>query len=202
MEAIAIDSGPLFTIPCLFSPLPDTPNTAYCWDVGSSVDITWNPPQYSRWLVEYRLQQNVGGVYQTIEVIPVASDRRATLTFGNYYRLLAVFNTLGAGYSATQSCRIYFYPGAHFVFASDRVDGLSGSEGNLTVTQYPLAVISCETSTDTIDGLSGSEGNLTVTQYPLAVVTCETSTDTINGLSGSEGSLKSTVYNLTGGIVG
>jgi hypothetical protein len=202
MEAITIDGGPLFTIPCLFSPLPNAPNTAYCWDSGS-IEITWNSPPYSQWLVEYRVQQNIGGVYQTIATIPTNNERRATVFQGNYYRILAVFNSLNAGYSATESCRIYFSPNPpYYVLSSDRIDGLSGSDGQLTATQYSLTAITCETSIDRIDSLSGSDGQLTATQYPLLPITCETSIDRIDSLSGNEGQLTATIYNLTGGIVG
>jgi len=161
--AIAPNAGPNYTIPCLFTPLPNTPNTAFCWDSGT-IEITWNPPPDNLWITEYRLQQNIGGVYQTIATI--TGERRATVELGTYYRILAINNVLGAGYAVTESCRIFFAPG-DFVFASDRLDGLSGSDGRITAIQYPLAVIRCETPVDEIDGLSGSDGRFTATVYNL-----------------------------------
>lgn len=200
-ETYTIDGGPLFTIPCLFAPLPDAPNTAYCWE-SNNIEITWSPPQYSKWLVEYRLQQNVGGMYQTVVVIPTTSERRVTITRGIYYRIITVFNTLSAGYSASKSCPIYLSIDSHYVFASDRVDGLSGSEGNSTATQYPLSAVAIAPIIDALDGLSGNDGNSTAIQYPLSAAAIAPIIDALDGLSGSEGNLKSTVYNLTGGIVG
>ena len=201
MEAIAIDNGPLFVIPCLFTPLPGTPNTVYLWESGS-IEITWSPPQYSRWVVEYRLQQNVGGVYQTVAVIPINAERRVTIARGIYYRILTIFNTLGAEYSATKSCPIYLSVDSRYVFASDRVDGLSGNDGNLAAVQYPLSAAVIAPTIDIFNGLSGNDGNLTVTQYPLSARAIAPTIDTFDGLSGNDGNLKSVIYNLTGGIVG
>jgi hypothetical protein len=201
MEVIAIDDGPLFVIPCLFAPLPGIPNTAYLWESGS-IEITWSPPQYSKWVVEYRLQQNVGGVYQTVAVIPVSTERRVTIARGIYYHILTIFNTLDAGYSATKSCPIYLSIDSRYVFATDAIDGLSGNDGNLAVTQYPLSAVAHAPIFDRFDGLSGSEGNLKVAQYPLSAVAHAPIFDRFDGLSGSDGNLKSTIYNLSGGIVG
>ncbi|RUR77023.1 hypothetical protein PCC6912_39820 [Chlorogloeopsis fritschii PCC 6912] len=199
-NAIAPNTGPNFTIPCSFTPLPGAPNTAFCW-VSGTIEITWNPPPDSLWVTEYQLQQNINGTYQTIRVIPRIQERRVTVELGVYYRILAINNVLGAGYSVTESCRFAFAPG-QFTFASDRINGLSGSDGRVSTTQYPLAVIRCETPIDEINGLSGSDGRVSTTQYPLAVIRCETPIDEIDGLSGSDGKFLATVYNLVGGIVG
>jgi hypothetical protein len=200
-ETHIIDGGPLFTIPCLFAPLSGTPNTAYCWESGN-IEITWNPPQYSKWLVEYRFQQNIDGIYQTIAIIPTASERRATVAFGNYYRILTIFNTLGAGYSVTKSCQIYFSIDSHYLLATDAIDGFSGSDGSLAVAQYPLSAVAIAPIIDRFDGFSGSDGSLAVAQYPLSAVAIVPIIDRFDGFSGSDGSLKSIVYNLSGGIVG
>lgn len=197
---ISPNTGPNYQIPCIFTPLPNTPNTAYCWDSGT-IEITWSAPPDYLWISEYRLQQNIGGVYTTIQTILGDAERRFTVGLNNYYRILTINNVLGAGYAVAQSCRFFFAPG-DFVFASDRLDGLSGSDGRITTTQYPLAVIYCETPVDEINGVSGSDGQITATQYPLAVIYCETPIDEINGLSGSDGRFTATIYNLVGGIVG
>jgi hypothetical protein len=198
-KAIAPNAGPNFDIPCTFRPVPIIPpNTAFIWESGT-IDISWFPPAEALWMAEYRLQQNTTGVYQTIQTIPVPGERRATVGLNIRYRILAINNVLNAGYAVTDSCRFEFRP-REFGFASDRLDGLSGSDGAIVATQYPLAVIRCETPIDTIDGLSGNE-IFTATQYPLAVIRCETPIDTIDGLSGNE-IFVATVYNLVGGIVG
>lgn len=198
--AIAPNAGPVYKIPCLFSPLPDTPNTAYCW-VSGSIEITWNPPSDYLWISEYQLQENIGGTYQTIQTIPGNAERRATVELGKYYRILTINNVLGRGYAVTESCRIFFNAG-DFVFGSDRLDGLAGSDGRLTAVQYPIAVIRCETPIDEFNGLAGGDGRLSAVQYPIAAIRCETPVDEFNGLAGSDGKLTAVVYNLVGGIVG
>lgn len=202
-EAIAPpNAGPSYQIPCFVSPVPTTsPNTAFCWD-SNTTDITWDRPSDYLWVTEYQLQRNFDGVYTTIQTIPATAERRATVALGAYYRILAINNVLGGGYAATESCR-FFFPATppYYVFATDRIDGLSGSEQAIA-TQYPLTVTRLPPETDIQDGQSGSDGQFLATQYPLAVQIVPASTDILDGQSGSDGQFLATIYNLTGGIVG
>ncbi|MBO3463113.1 fibronectin type III domain-containing protein [Aetokthonos hydrillicola Thurmond2011] len=201
-SGLVVDGGPQLTIPCSFAPIPGTPNTAFTWSSGT-IEITWNPPpSHSSWITEYRLQQDIDGSYQTVQSIS-PTNRRATVGLGNYYRILTIFNVLGRGYSATESCRIRFSSNPPYVvLGCDRVNGQSGMDGKLTVTQYPLSVVNYFVPKDEINGQSGMDGKLTVTQYPLSVVNYFIPKDEINGQSGMDGKFVTTIYNLTGGIVG
>ena len=172
---LIIDGGPDLTIPCnSFAPILRSSGTAFVWSSGT-IDITWSPPPSNQaWIDSYLFQQDIDGVYETITTVS-KSDRRATVSLGGYYRIVAVFNILGRGYSFTESCHISFpnFP-PYLVLACDEVNGQSGMDGNFTITQYPISVL-----------------NYFVQPR-----------DITDGQSGMDGDFVATIYNLTGGIVG
>jgi len=166
-EVVSKDSDPCRSVPCQIIPLPRQPNTALCWQSGS-IDVTWLLPScYQDWFIESRVQQNTGGTYQDIAIVPATGTRRFSLTRDEYYRILSIHNVLNAGYSVNQSCRFYYPLGSthDFVFADDEWDGFSGSEV-VQITQYNLGVKTVKPDDDEWDGFSGSEA-VQITQYEL-----------------------------------
>lgn len=201
-EIFAPQGSPCLSVPCQLTPLPNPPNTAYRW-TQPTVEVLWqNPTCEQAWLVEYQLQQNINGAYQTIATYTPQQERRFTATRNTYYRILAIYNVLSAGFSANDSCRFFFGDQTNIVFASDRISGIAGADGRLTATQYPLSVQTRMVSGDRLDGVSGGDGRLTATQYPLLTQTRMVSGDLLDGLSGGDGQLTATQYNLTGAIIG